>query len=227
MFSAFAGLSSFIRSGDTPLWNWLVRNPYLQSWEKGHPPTSKCWCKFSYFLIFRIELNAAQTLKMKLLQTMKGKRKRSAWSRRHRILEIPMIWNTNSHEHMMKTLPCEMFKSTCSTCCLQTHVISIKMIAEGRVTSLKSNESQDWWLINDAASTQMLNKRYFKITLIFSLPFSSAIHFLFFLPSSSFRNDVSKRMATPSTGSASSSSTASSMTNSSNPNSTSESFSKS
>ena len=51
MFSAFAGLCSFIRSGDTPLWNWLVRNPYLQSWEKGHPPTSKCWCKLSYLLV--------------------------------------------------------------------------------------------------------------------------------------------------------------------------------
>jgi len=82
MFSAFAGLCSFIRSGDAPLWNWLVRNPYLQSWEKGHPPTSKCWCKLSYLLI-GLSYNAAQKLKMKLLQ--RGIRQR------HRILETPMM----------------------------------------------------------------------------------------------------------------------------------------
>ena len=65
MLSAFAGLSSFIRSEYTPLWNWLVRNPYLQSCEQGHPPTSKCWCKLSYRLIVLIN-NAAQKLKTRL-----------------------------------------------------------------------------------------------------------------------------------------------------------------
>jgi len=67
MFAAFAGLCNFIRSGDTPLWNWLVRNPYLPSWEKGRPPSSKCWCKLSYLLI-GLSYNAAKKLKMKLLQ---------------------------------------------------------------------------------------------------------------------------------------------------------------